>query len=434
MNVKPGYKHTEVGIIPEDWEVKPMCDLFSFSGGVAASRDQLGPEGHLYLHYGDIHTSPASFVDVQKSYDDIPKLKVSLADVPKKSLLNDGDVVFVDASEDEEGASRHHLVVNPRGIPFISGLHTIVAKPKCDSLNTAYKQHCFQSRAIKSQFRFYAVGTKVSGVSKTNIAKILLPIPPKVEQEAIAGALSDADALIESLEQLVAKKRQIKHGTMQQLLTGQKRLPGFLDKWESRHLGELGKCIRGVSYNPTSDLYPFDTHSSVRLLRSNNVQEATVVLSDIQFVDSSRVAIDQYLEQNDVLICMANGSRELVGKAGRFMDDDGYRYTFGAFMGAFRPNCDRSDKSFAFYLFHTDAYRRHINVLLAGSSINNLTPASIESLAIEVPPTIIEQAAIAEVLVDMDTEIAAIETKLAKARQIKQGMMQELLTGRTRLI
>jgi type I restriction enzyme S subunit len=291
------------------------------------------------------------------------------------------------------------------------------------------------SRVGRVQVEGVQYGTAQKQFNISDAVNFKYPVPTLAEQETIAGALSDADAWIESLEQLIAKKRQIKQGAMQELLTGKTRLPGFSGEWETKSLGDLGRCQRGVCYNPNTDLYPFDTPSSVRLLRSNNVQDAAVVLDDVQFVDSSRVSPDQYLTAGDVLICMANGSRSLVGKAGRFQSEQELEalHTYGAFMGSFRPSTESSDPTFVFYLFQTDAYRRHVMLLLAGSSINNLTPASLESHTVQVPAIKAEQTAIATVLSDMDAEIASLEAKLTKARQIKQGMMQELLTGRIRL-
>ncbi|HJX18800.1 MAG TPA: restriction endonuclease subunit S [Acidiferrobacterales bacterium] len=207
-----------------EWEVKVLGDLFNFSGGFTASRDQLSTDGYCYLHYGDIHTSNKTFVDVRSEYQDIPKLNVSLKKVSPVSLLNDGDVIFVDASEDDEGTSKHVVISNPDKTPFISGLHTIVAKSRTDELDHLYRRYCFQTRAIKTQFRFFAVGTKVSGISKTNIAKITLPVPSVPEQTAIATILSDMDAELAALEAKLAKARAIKQGMMQQLLTGRIRL------------------------------------------------------------------------------------------------------------------------------------------------------------------------------------------------------------------
>jgi len=139
-------------------------------------------------------------------------------------LLESGDVVFVDASEDEEGASKHIVIFNEDKIPFISGLHTIVAKSKTKELDYQYRRYCFQTSDIKQQFRFFAVGTKVFGISKANIAKITLPVPSVEEQTAIASILSDMDSEITALEEKHAKARQIKQGMMQDLLTGRIRL------------------------------------------------------------------------------------------------------------------------------------------------------------------------------------------------------------------
>jgi type I restriction enzyme S subunit len=207
-----------------EWEVKTFGELFNFSGGYSASRDQLSSEGHCYLHYGDIHGATKTTVDVRADYQNIPKLDIPLKRVASKSLLEDGDVVFVDASEDDEGTSRHVVVVNKGKKPFISGLHTIVAKSKTDELAHEYRRYCFQTAAIRQQFLFYAVGTKVSGISKTNIAKLTMPVPKVPEQAAIAAVLSDMDAELAALEQRREKTRALKQAMMQELLTGRTRL------------------------------------------------------------------------------------------------------------------------------------------------------------------------------------------------------------------
>jgi type I restriction enzyme S subunit len=207
-----------------EWVNRSLGDLFTFSGGYSASREQLSSNGFCYLHYGDIHTSTKSLINVLSEFHDIPKLDIPLKSVSPSSLLSDGDVVFVDASEDIEGTSKHVVIVNPDGIPYISGLHTIVVKGKDNALEHLYRRYCFQTDAIQTQFRFFAVGTKVSGISKTNIAKIILPVPSAPEQTAIASILSDMDAEIAALEEKLAKARNIKQGMMQELLTGRIRL------------------------------------------------------------------------------------------------------------------------------------------------------------------------------------------------------------------
>ena len=225
-----------------EWEVKTLGDLFDFSGGYSASRSQLSTDGHCYLHYGDIHGATKTYVDALADYQDIPKLNIPLKRVSPGSLLKDGDVVFVDASEDDEGTSKHVVVVNKDNVPFISGLHTIVAKSKTTELVHEYRRYCFQTAAVRQQFLFYAVGKKVSGISKTNIPKLTLPVPSVPEQTAIATALSDVDALLDGLERLIAKKRDLKQAAMQQLLTGQTRLPGFQGEWKGEAIGR-SRCV-----------------------------------------------------------------------------------------------------------------------------------------------------------------------------------------------
>jgi type I restriction enzyme S subunit len=139
-------------------------------------------------------------------------------------MLNDGDVVFVDASEDDAGTSKHIVIVNKDRKPFISGLHTIVAKGKTDELAHEYRRYCFQTQAIREQFLFYSVGTKVSGISKSNIPKLTLPVPSIAEQTAIAEVLSQMDAELVALEQRREKTSALKQGMMQELLTGRTRL------------------------------------------------------------------------------------------------------------------------------------------------------------------------------------------------------------------
>ena len=207
-----------------DWEVKQLRELFSFSGGLSASRDQLSDSGYCYLHYGDIHKSSKTFIDVDAEHMDIPKLTVRLGDVSPSAFLKDGDVVFVDASEDDAGTSKHLVVVNPKNQPYISGLHTIVAKSKANTLDNKFKRYCFQTQSIKAQFLFFAVGTKVSGVSKTSIPKIELKFPSLPEQAAIGALLSDIDTEISALEERQTKIRALKQGMMQELLTGRIRL------------------------------------------------------------------------------------------------------------------------------------------------------------------------------------------------------------------
>lgn len=404
MDVKPGYKHTELGVIPVEWGVKPLNELFGFSGGFSASRDQLSSEGFCYLHYGDIHKSSKTYIDVQSEYQDIPKLDIPLKRISQASLLDDGDVVFVDASEDDEGTSKHVVIFNKEKIPYISGLHTIVAKSKTNDLDQNYKRYCFQTLSIKSQFYYFSVGTKVSGISKTNIGKITLPLPPIPEQQAIAKSLGDADAIIEALEQLIAKKRNIMQGAMQELLTGKKRLPGFYAKWNTVRLQSL------LSYERPDQYIVQDTQYS-------EYGNTPVLTANKSFVLG-------YTDENfgicrDIPVIVFDD----------FTTDSKYvDFPFKVKSSAIkllRPKHDQVNLRFVFQRM------RLIQFPLGDHKRYYIS--EYQNLELEVPDYA-EQTAIAAVLSDMDAEINILETKLTKARQIKQGMMQELLTGRIRLI
>ena len=420
MEVRKGYRQTDVGVIPEDWEVKPLSDLTKEIGdGIHATPEYVNSSDYFFINgnnllNGQIVITENTMCVSSKEYRRL-----------RKSLDNSTILMSINGTIGNLAFFNDEKVVLGKSAAYISANQKASKK---------FLYYTLQSNATKTFYENELTGTTIRNLSLGSIRNTPIPHPSTLaEQEAIAKALSDADALIEAVEQLHTKKRQVKQGAMSELLSGKRRLPGFSGEWKETTLGEMGKIYRGVSYNPSRDLSAFDTNSTIRLLRSNNVQEATVVFADMQYVDASKVSADQIMRQNDVLICMANGSKNLVGKAGRFQNEDGYEYTFGAFMGCFRPNTQAVNPDFAFCLFLTEQYRIHISILLAGSSINNLTPTNVEAFVIRIPTDVNEQTAIAEILSDMDAEITALEEKLVKARQVKAGMMSELLTGKIRL-
>lgn len=425
MEIRTGYKRTDVGIIPQDWDVKIIGDLFDVSGGFSTSRSHLSNEGSCYLHYGDIHGSEKQYIDVENEYLSIPKLNVDLKRISPASLLKNGDIVFVDASEDDEGASKHVVIRNPKAIPFISGLHTIVLKSKDNSLTNRYREYCFLTHSIRRQFKLYAVGTKVTGISKTNIKKIKIVLPPtQAEQCAIAEALSDVDALIANLEKLIAKKKDIKQGAMQLLLTGKKRLPGFTSEWETKILREVVDVYGGgtpstinkefwggdIHWCTPTDItalkgkkYLFDTERKITSTGLKN--SAAEILAIDSVIMTSRATIGE-CAINKVPVSTNQGFKSLVPKS--------------------------IDVEFLYYKMLTQ--KSKLIKLGSGSTFFEVSKKDIEKLNLYIPTLPQEQAAIAQILFDMDMEIEEMERKLAKNKLVKQGMMQELLTGKKRLI
>ncbi|MGA3208774.1 MAG: restriction endonuclease subunit S [Syntrophales bacterium] len=409
MEVKPGYKQTEVGVIPEDWEIEAIGDVFDISGGLSASREQLSAKGHCYLHYGDIHKSTKNFIDVNVEFLDIPKLDVPLSRVSSKALLDDGDVVFVDASEDDEGTSKHIVVVNAEKIPYISGLHTIVAKSKTSSFDNRYKRYCFQTSDLRRQFYFYAVGTKVSGISKTNIKKVVIPRPPLPEQRAIAGMLSDVDALIGALDRLIAKKRDLKQAAMQQLLTGRTRLPGFSGEWEVIRVGDIFHVTRGQVLAMTKTTkecigeYIYPVYSSqTKDYGLAGYYKDYLFENCITWTTDGANAGDVKL-RSEKFYC--------TNVCGVLESENGY-------------------SNLCVTAILNSVSKKYVSYVGNPKLMNNV----VADIRIKIPRHIEEQTAIAAVLSDMDAELTALEARRDKTRALKQGMMQELLTGETRLI
>ena len=412
--MKPGYKQTEVGVIPEDWEAAHIGDVCSFSDGSQPPRStfKFAPTpGYIRL-------------------------------IQIRDYKSDDFASYIPEPLARKRCTSEDIMIGRYGPPIFQILRGIegaynVALIKTTPTPEVDREFFFSVLNQEPLFQLIEALSRRSsgqtGVEMPALKAYGLPLPPLPEQRAIATALSDVDGLLGGLDRLIAKKRDLKQAAMQQLLTGQTRLPGFHSDWEVKRLGDFGKCLRGVSYKGDSDLSTHDTPYTKRLLRSNNVQNAVVVTDEVQFVNAARVSSHQILQPDDILICMANGSKALVGKAGIFMLSDGHEYTFGAFMGCFRTNSAEANPAFVFYLFLTARYRDYINNLLAGSSINNLRPSSIESLEFSTPPHP-EQTAIASVLSEMDGELAVLEQRREKTRALKQAMMQELLTGRTRLV
>lgn len=429
-----GCRQTEVGPIPQDWELKPLGDLFTFSGGYSASRAQLSDEGHCYLHYGDIHGSTRTFVDACDDHQRIPKLDIPLGHVSPKSVLKDGDVVFVDASEDAEGASKHVVVVNRNDVPFISGLHTIVAKSKTDDVTHNYRHYCFQARAITLQFLRYAVGTKVTGISKANIRKLLLPLPRLNEQNLIAEALSDVDGLIESLEKLIAKKRSVKQAAMQQLLTGRTRLPGFTGKWETKRLGNISTCLPTAN-NPRADL---SEYGEVEYIHYGDIHAHAQPVMDcsraaLPRINRDRIGSAVELQDGDLVLVDASEDLVGVGKSVEVRGLQGRNVVAGLHTILCRGSAEHWALGFKAYLQFIPAFKAALTRVATGISVYAVSKKQLADVELPLPP-VPEQEAIVDVLADMDAEIEALERRREKTRQIKQGMMQQLLTGRLRLV
>ena len=422
---KQAYIETELGLLPSDWNIDTLGEMFRPFTSASFSREEMDAQsGVACVHYGDIHKRFGNIVDL-----DIEKLPlISEEKARAYKLLKDGDLLLADASEDDEGIGKS-IVVIVGSHKVIAGLHTIPLRPRKD-LDTRFPSYLFAGKLVKRQIEKLSEGTKVNSISFAKIKDVFIPFPPtKEEQSRIASALFDIDTLIRDLDRTIEKKQNIRQGAMEQLLSGKKRLPGFKGEWEDVELSEFGRMISGVSYKP-EQAYNILSSDSTILLRSTNVQEGRIYMGDLIFVHNSCIKDVQIMRHGDILICTANGSRALVGKSALFLQAE--RCTFGAFMSVFRCY-DSQFSSFVYYLFQSRTYRRMLEDILSGSAINNLNASQVEELVFRVPSDTNEIFAIADLLTAMDDEIAMLQLERTKYANIRSGMMDDLLSGTKRL-
>lgn len=421
--VKQGYKQTEIGAIPEDWDYTTWEKVGAgFTSGAT-------PYRAIKRYYnGSIKWVSSGELKYNTIYDTIEhiseeaKQKTNLKVHPEKTFL-------MAITGLEAAGTRGSCAV--LGVPATTN-QSCMAVYETDRLSTKYLFYYYTKHGDELAFK-YCQGTKQQSFTAKIVKCLPIALPSLKEQQRIAEALSDVDSMITSLEKLIEKKKAIKQGAMQELLTGKKRLPGFSGEWKSHTLGEYVDCVRGVSYNGSNDVFVSESHHTIRLLRSNNIQDAKFNGNDVQYIRRNIVKDNQMLHKYDIMVCMANGSKQLIGKNCIFSQALNGKYTFGAFMSCLRAIRKDTNMNYIFELLNSTQYWNNIALLLSGSSINNLRPNDILEMEFKFP-SIEEQTAIALILSDMDNEIEALEQKLAKTRQLKQGMMQQLLTGKIRLV
>jgi type I restriction enzyme S subunit len=413
VDVRLGHKQTEVGVIPEEWDAIRIGDLFTFKNGLNKGKQFFG-HGTPIVNYMDVFGCPGLRVAAICGRVDVSAKELSAYEVRK------GDVFFTRTSETVEEVGIASVMLDEPEKTVYSGF-VLRARPRDETLVDGFKAYCFSPRYFRQQVVARASYTTRALTSGRTLSAALLARPPKSEQRAIAGALSDVDALLGGLDRLIAKKRDLKQAAVQQLLTGQTRLPGFSGEWEDTTLGAIGECVIGLTYKPENVV-----EHGLLVLRSSNIQNSRLAFEDNVFVNV-KVADHLVTRPGDLLVCVRNGSRALIGKSA-VIDDSAAGLTFGAFMSVFRTKYWQ----FIAHAFQGHGIQRQIRDNI-GATINQITNKDMRALRVRLPREA-EQTAIAAVLSDMDADLAVLQARRDKTRDLKQAMMQELLTGKTRLV
>ncbi|MEN8129151.1 MAG: restriction endonuclease subunit S [Pseudomonadota bacterium] len=398
MELREGYKQTEVGVIPEDWDIKPLMSICSMKSGEGITNANIY-EGAKYPCFGGNGLRGFTNKFTHEG-------RYSL--IGRQGALC-GNVLGVHG---QFFASEHAIVVTPLKETDIEWLTYILGRMNLNQ---------------------YSESSAQPGLSVSKLLPLVVPLPPsKTEQTIIANALSDADAWIQSLTRLIAKKRQIKQGAMQFLLNPY----------------ENGRLKTGWVVNSVFDLAGrkkelFDdgdwieaehiTTQGIRLIQTGNIGVGHYVEKDAKkyiYEKSFKKLRCKQLYKGDLLICRL---AEPAGRACIFPDIGEKKVVTSVDVTIFRPRSEVADRVYLTNFFSTPDWFKKVNESVGGTTHKRISRGSLGHIEVTLPP-IEEQRTTATILSDMDAEITALKTKLSKAQQIKQGMMQNLLTGKVRLV
>ena len=415
MEVRPGYKNTELGMLPNGWTVDQLGALNPFvtsgSRGWARYYADMGApfvritnlsRGSIYLDLSDLRL-------VNLPADDREGIRTQLqtGDLLVSITADIGIIGYVDSRVPQPAYINQHIALVRYGP---------------SPVDTKFLAYFLASERPQRAFRRAIDQGAKAGMSLAGVLRILAAFPPFPEQRAIATALSDVDALLSGLNRLIAKKGDLKQAAMQRLLTGQTRLPGFHGEWETKRLGDVAKIQRGASPRPIDSPVWFDEKSTIGWVRISDVTSSGMFLyGTTQRLSLLGVKNSRPVDTGSLImsICATVG-KPVITKIDVCIHDG-----FVVFDNL------EANQMFLYYVLKgiEPDWAKHGQT---GSQMN-LNTGLINGTPIKLPP-IDEQSAIAAVLSDMDAELSALEARRDKTRALKQAMMQELLTGRTRLV
>jgi len=400
--VPKGYKRTELGVIPKDWEIVEITDVT----GLITDGAHLSPPTDKYgLPIATVENLKNGSIDLEScrkiSKEDFKRLvkgncKPELGDV----LVSKDGTIGISITIEEE-----------KDVVLLSSIALV--RPLRDKIVSKYLSKSFSSDWFFKYLNKVKSGSALKRIVLRDLRSYYFPLPPTLEeQHSIAEALSDVDALIAELDAFIEKKQQVKKGAMQQLLTGKKRLPGFDGEWEENTLGDVANCLDNLRV-PLNQEERDEMKGSIPYCGANGILDY----------------VNDYVIDDDIILMAEDG--------GHFDEYDtrpiAYRMTGKCWVNNHAHILQARedfDQGFLFYsLVHKD-----ITDYITGGTRAKLNKGNMVQIELIAPPIVEEQKAIAQILSDMDAEIQALLAKRSKYEKIKQGMMQELLTGKTRLV
>jgi type I restriction enzyme S subunit len=415
MELKSGYKRTEVGIIPEEWAAKTVGGEIDLLTGYPFPSSGYKESGVRLLRGSNVKRGETDWAD------DITQYWQSVSPDVARYELRLGDLVI---AMDGSLVGRSYAQLKSEDLPAL--LLQRVARIRSTKLDVTYLTAFVGSERFIKYADSVKTVTAIPHISPDDIRKFTIPVPPSVgEQHAIASALSDVDALLYGLCRLIAKKRNLKQAAMQQLLTGRTRLPGFHGEWNVKRLGDC--LLSRPDYGINAAAVPF-SDKLPSYIRITDISEQGRFCPDPRVSVHAASADQYYLHRGDVVFARTGAS---VGKSYLYRPDDG-QLVFAGFLIRVRPNPEILVSPFLSAYATTKPYWNWVRLMSMRSGQPGINGNEYAQLPLSLP-ALLEQTAIAAVLTDMDAELETLEQRLDKTRALKQGMMQELLTGTTRL-
>ena len=469
--------------MPEGWEAIPLGEFCDFSNGVNANKEAYG-SGVPFVNVLEVVEN--SHIEV----DDIPG-KIDIPEkMQRKYSVDSSDILFNRTSETREEVGLAAVYEGEE--PVVFGGFVIRARMISEVLEERFAGYALRAPFVRKQIASSGQGAIRANISQKELSKVEVPVPPSEEQEAIAEALSDIDALLATIDKTIEKKRNVKTATMQRLLTGEERLPEFEGKWKSRPLGncltappKYGVNAPAVPYNdslptyiritditeegrysPDSrvsvDVNDYEEYKEFRvgdvfhfLRTANNPRRDLSPKGNVQYlhygdlhtgigphldcrdqplptIEEKKIGSADWIQDGDLVIADASEDYEGVGKSVEMRGVNGKNVVAGLHTLLLRGREDALADGFKGYIQYIPDVRRKLRRIATGTSVYGLSKSKLRDVDISLPERD-EQRAIAEILSDMDAEIEAWEKRRAKTEAVKTGMMQELMMGKTRL-
>ena len=411
-NIPQGYKQTELVIIPEDWEIMTFDELGTFSKGSGVSRAESNTGNIPCIRYGELYTHHNDYIKAYNSY-------ISKTVASKAKLLQYGDVLFAASGETKEEIGKSAAFVN--SCEAYAGGDIIILSTNSKLCDAKYIGYASNAPYVTKQKATKGQGDAVVHITSEAIKTISINIPPIAEQRAIAEALNDVDGLIAALDKKIAKKRLLKQGAMQQLLTGKKRLSDFTDEWVNVQIKQLGKWSKGQPFSKDK----INRDGKNPCIHYGELFSYGEVIETIK----SNTDIKPYVKSSgkDVLFPASDVTPIGLGRCSALNVKN-------VLLGGDIIILELTKDCPAYISYVVNLNKQQIIDRVTGTTVKHINSNLLGEIKINISTDIKEQQAIATILSDMDKEIADLEAQRDKCRLLKSGMMQKLLTGQIRLV